>query len=109
MGAARTQAESPDDFADAIQPEYDFVSAETDLGDLDTAGNEHNDLLDKVALGEDGLAAREAFFTGSRSDAGAVGRGYIGEQRKSLDYGLLTRQSSSFQSDSSSCKNGPTD
>ena len=91
MSAACTEPKSTYNFAHAIQPEYHFVSAESDLGDLDTAGKQHNDLLNRVALGEDSLAAREAFFTGSRSDAGALGRGHVREQCKSLDYrGLLT-------------------
>jgi hypothetical protein len=73
MGAACAEPEGAYDFSHAIQPEYDFISAETDLGDLDTARKQHDDLLDGVPLGEDGLAAREALLTSGRSDAGAVG------------------------------------
>jgi len=56
------------------QSENDFSAGETQLRDLDAAGESENDLPDGVAFEENGLTSREAFFASGRNDGAAIGR-----------------------------------
>ena len=62
-----------------------LLSAQAGLSDLDTAGEQHDHLPNRIALAEECLLAPEPLFASSGNNTLAIGRLDVLKQLKSLN------------------------